>query len=134
MSPNQAQTGKLQQITRRAVKKTTADKKKLQIQDIVPVHLQEMQNAVTNKAINPELKTLFDVESNKEMITVIREPDPGMLVQQKPVVLMPDKLTIYRHHIPLQFEIDNALTELRTKVLRQLVVNFETADLIREYD
>ena len=134
LSPNQAQTGKLQQITKRKAKKTVADKKNVQIQDIIPIHLQEIQNAVTSKAINPEFKTLFDVESNKEMITAIREPDPGMLVQQKPVVSTPDKLTIYRRHIPLQLEIDNALTELRTKVLRQLVINFETADLIREYD
>ena len=57
-----------------------------------------------------------------------------MLVQQKPVILTPEKLTIYRHHIPPQMEIDNVLAEMCTKVLRQLVVNFETADLIREYD
>ena len=77
---------------------------------------------------------MFDIESNKEVITSIREPDPGMLVQQKPIILTPEKLTIYRRHIPPQIEIDNALAEMRTKVLRQLVVNFETADLIREYD
>ena len=57
-----------------------------------------------------------------------------MLVQQKPVILAPEELTIYWRYIPLQIEIDNALAELHTKVLRQLVVNFETADLIREYD
>ena len=34
----------------------------------------------------------------------------------------------------MQLEIDRALTELQTKVLRQLVVNIETGDLIREYD
>ena len=77
---------------------------------------------------------MFDIESNKGLITAIREPDPGMLVQQKPVILSPEKLTIYRRHIPPQTEIDNALAEMRTKVLRQLVINFETADLIREYD
>ena len=101
---------------------------------MVPDKLPSIQNEVVNKAINPEFKTLFDVESNKEVITAIREPDPGMLVQQKPVILAPEKLTIYRRHIPPQMEIDNALAEMHTKVLRQLVVNFETADLIREYD
>ena len=128
------QTGKCQKIVKSGKRKTVGDKKKWQIQDFVPDKLPNIQNEVVNKSINPELKTLFDVESNKEVITSIRELDPGMLVQQKPVILTPEKLTIYRRHIPPQFEIDNALAELRTKVLRQLVVNFETADLIREYD
>ena len=134
LSCNQAQTGKLQQTVKRRRGKTDPDRKKLQIQDVVTDKLQNMQKAVINKAINPEYKTLFDVESNKELITAIKEPDPGMLVQHKPVILSPEKLTIYRCHIPPQTEIDNALAEMRTKVLRQLVVNFETADLIREYD
>ena len=134
LSANQAQTGNRQQISKRGGKKTTGDRKKLQIQDIVLDKLSNIQNEVVNKAINPEFKTLFDVESNKEVITAIREPDPGMLVQQKPVILVPEKLTIYRRHIPPQIKIDNALAEMHTKVLRQLIVNFETADLIREYD
>ena len=115
-------------------KKIINDQKKEQIQDIMQALIQSMQEAVTNKSINPDLKTLFDIESNKEVITSIREPDPGMLVQQRPIMLMPEKHTIYRRHIPPQTEIDNALTELCTKVIRQLVVHFETADLIREYD
>ena len=101
----------------------------MQIQDVVTDKLQNIQNAVINKSINPEFKTLFDIESNKEVITAIKEPDPGMLVQQKPIILTPEKLTIYRRHIPPQTEIDNALAEMCTKVLRQLVINFKMADL-----
>ena len=134
LSTTVVQTGKRQQTEKRGKRKTVGDNKKLQIQDFVPDKLPNLQNEVINKSINPEFKTLFNVESNKEVITSIREPDPEMLVQQKPVILTPEKLTIYRRHIPLQFEIDNALAEMRTKVLRQLVVNFETTDLIREYD
>ena len=48
--------------------------------------------------------------------------------------MAPEKVTIYRRHIPHQVEIDRALSELRSKVIRQFVVNFETTDLIREYD
>ena len=93
-----------------------------------------MQETITNNLINPDLKTLFDINSNKKVITSIKSPDDGMLVKQRPVLMMPEKVTIYRHHIPCQVEIDRALTELHCKVIRQLVVNFETADLIREYD
>ena len=68
------------------------------------------------------------------MITSIKDPDDGMLVKQRPVSMVPEKVTIYRCHIPHQVEIDRALAELRSKVIRQLVVNFEMTDLIREYD
>ena len=95
---------------------------------------QRMQETITNNLINPDLKTLFDVNSNKEVITSIKEPDNGILVKQRPVLMMPEKVTIYRCHIPQQVEIDRALTELCSKVIRQLVVNFKMADLIREYD
>ena len=43
--------------------------------------------------------------------------------------MTPEKVTI-----PQQVEIDRALRELCSKVIRQLVVNFEMADLIREYE
>ena len=68
------QTGNRQQIAKRDGQKTTGDKKKLQIQDIVPDKLSNIQNEVVNKAINPEFKTLFDVESNKEVIPQLENP------------------------------------------------------------
>ena len=71
-------------------KKIINDQKKEQIQDIIQALLQSIQAAIINKSINPDLKTLFDVESNKEVITSIREPDPGMLFQQRPIMLMPE--------------------------------------------
>ena len=115
-------------------RKTTKDDKPHQIKDIVALSPQRMQETVTNNLINPDLKTLFDVNSNKEVITLIKEPDSGILVKQRPVLMMPEKITIYWCHIPQQVEIDRALTELRCKVIGQLVVNFEMADLIRQYD
>ena len=115
-------------------RKTTKDDNPAKIQDIVPLSPQRMQETITNNLINPDLKTLFDVNSNKEMITSIKEPDSGMLVKQRPILMMPEKVTIYQRHIPHQAEIHRTLTELCSKVIRQLVVNFEMADLIREYD
>ena len=93
-----------------------------------------MQETIRNNLINPELKTLFDISSNKEVITSIKDPDNRMLVKQRPVSMVLEKVTIYQHHIPHQVEIDRALAELRSKVIQQLVVNFEMTDLIREYD
>ena len=121
-------------IAKRPKRKTTKDDKSLQIQDIVPLSQERMQETVTNNLINPDLKTLFDINSDKQVISTVKNPDIGMLAKQWAVILMLEKVTIYRRHIPHQVEIDRALTELRTKVIRQLVVNFETADLIREYD
>ena len=98
-------------------RKTTKDDNPAQIQDIVALSPQRMQETITNNLINPDLKTLFDVNSNKEVITSIREPDSGILVKQRPVLMMPEKVTIYQRHIPQQVEIDRALTELRSKVI-----------------
>ena len=101
---------------------------------VTHIHIQRMQETITNTLINPELKTLFDINLHKEVITSIKNQDDGMLVKQRPVLMTLEKVTIYRAPIPHQVEIDGALTELHSKVIRQLVVNFETADLIREYD
>ena len=115
-------------------RKTPKDDNSPQIQDIVVLLPQRMQETITNNLVNPELKTLFDINSNKEVITSIKDPNDGMLVKQRPVLMAPEKVTIYRCHIPHQVEIDRALSELCSKVIRQLVVNFETTDLNREYD
>ena len=53
---------------------------------------------------------------------------------EKPLISPVEKITIYRCHIPVQMEIDRALSELRTKVLCTTLVNIDTADLIAEYD
>ena len=128
------QHGQLCGTTKTKSRKTTKDDKQDQIQDIVAASPQNMQETITNKLVNPKLKMLFDVNSNNEVITSIKKPDAGMLEKQRPVLLMPEKVQIYGCHITQQIEIDRALTELRKKVIRQLVVNFETADLISEYD
>ena len=71
------------------VRKTTKDDNLPQIQDIVVLSPQRMQETITNNLINPDLKTLFDVNSNKEVITSIKEPDSGMLAKQRPVSMTP---------------------------------------------
>ena len=98
-------------------RKTTKDDQPPQIQDIVALSPQRMQETITNNLINPDLKTLFDVNSNKEVITSIKEPDSGILAKQRPVLMIPEKVTIYWSHIPQQVEIDRALTELHSKVI-----------------
>ena len=132
--PNIKQHDKSRVTVKSKARKTTKDDKPPQIQDIIALSPQRMHETITNNLINPDLKTLFDVNSNKEEITLIKEPDSGMLVKQRPILMMPGKVTIYQRHIPQQVEIDRALTELCSKVIRQLVVNFEMADVIREYD
>ena len=73
-------------------RKTTKDDNPPQIQDILVLSPQRMQETVTNNLINPDLKTLFDMNSNKEVITSIKEPDSGILVKQRPVLMMPENL------------------------------------------
>ena len=132
--PDRKQQDKSHVIAKRPTRKTTKDDKSIQIQDIVPLSPERMQKTVTNNLINPDLKTLFDINSDKQVITTVKNPDSGMLAKQRPVIPMPEKVTFNRRCISHQVEIDRALTELRIKVIRQLVVNFEAADLIREYD
>ena len=64
----------------------------------------------------------------------VRDPDLMLFKSETSLIKPQEKVTIYRQHIPPQIEIDRALSELRSKVLRQMVVNIETADLIAEYD
>ena len=109
-------------------------KKVPQEQHIVPVVTETMQIIVTNRLVNPNLKTVFDVECNKELQVNVRDPDLTLFKSETPLIKPQDKVTIYQHHIPPQFEIDRALSELRSKVLRQKTINIETADLITEYD
>ena len=109
-------------------------KKVPQEQHIVPVMTETMQTIVTNKLVNPDLKTLFDVECNKELQVNVRDPDLMLFKSETPLIKPQDKVTIYRCHIPPCFEIDRVLSELCSKVLRQRTINIETADLINEYD
>ena len=92
-------------------------KKAPQEQHIVPVVTENMQTAVTNKLVNPDLKTLFNVECNKELQVNIRNPDLMLFKSETPLIKPQEKVTIYRRHIPLQIEIDRALSELHSKVL-----------------
>ena len=109
-------------------------KKAPQEQHIVPVSTERMQTELTNKLINPDMKTLFDVEFNKDLQINVKEPDLMLFKTEKPLISPVEKITIYWCHIPVQMEIDRALSELRTKVLRTTLVNIDTADLIAEYD
>ena len=74
------------------------------------------------------------MECNKELQVNVRDPDLMLFKPETPLIKPQDKVTIYRHHIPPQFEIDRALSELCSKILRQRTINIETADLITEYD
>ena len=103
-------------------------------QQMVPGTVDTITQEITNRHINPTMKTLFDITNDSEIITSVREPGSDLIEGQRPLIKPTDKITIYRRHIPQQVEIDKALTELRTKVLRQMLVNIETGDLIREYD
>ena len=71
-------------------------KKAPQEQHIVPVMTVNMQTAVTNKLINPDLKTLFDVECNKELQVNVRDPDLMLFKPEPPLIKPQEKVTIYR--------------------------------------
>ena len=70
-------------------------KKVPQEQHIVPVATETMQTIVTNKLVNPDLKTLFDVECNKELQVNVRDPDLTLFISETPLIQPQDKVTIY---------------------------------------
>ena len=70
-------------IVKSKARQTTRDDNPPQIQDIVALSPQRIQENVTNNLVNPDLKTLFDINSNKEVITSIKNPDSGMLAKKK---------------------------------------------------
>ena len=70
-------------------------KKAPQEQHIVPVVTENMQTAVTNKLINPDLKALFDVECNKELQVNVRDPDLMLFKSETPLIKPQEKVTIY---------------------------------------
>ena len=71
-------------------------KKVPQEQHIVPVMTENMQTIVTNKLVNPDLKTLFDVECNTELQVHVRDPDLTLFKSETPLIKPQDKVTIYR--------------------------------------
>ena len=134
-TPNQVATTSDANKSQLAPKRPPRVTKKVpQEQHIVPVSTERMQTELTNKLVNPDMKTLFDVEFNKDLQINVKEPDLTLFKTEKPLINPVEKITIYRHHIPVQMEIDRALSELRTKVLCTMLVNVDTADLIAEYD
>ena len=70
-------------------------KKAPQEQHIVPVVTETMQTIVTNKLVNPDLKTLFDVECNKELQVNVRDPDLMLFKSETFLIKPQDKVTIY---------------------------------------
>ena len=77
---------------------------------------------------------MWNVTKNFRLLVTVRDPDLMLFKPETPLIKLQDKVTIYRHHIPLQFEIDRVLSELHSKVLRQRTINIETADFITECD
>ena len=71
-----------------------------------------MQTELTNKLVNLDMKTLFDVEFNRDLQINVKEPDLMLFKTEKPLISPVEKITIYWHHIPVQMEIDRALSEL----------------------
>ena len=70
-------------------------KKAPQEQHIVPVTTETMQTIVTNKLVNPDLTTLFDVECNKELQVNVRDLDLMLFKSETPLIRPQDKVTIY---------------------------------------
>ena len=60
-------------------------KKVPQEQHIVPVLTERMQTELTNKLINPDMKTLFDIEFNKDLQINVKEPDLMLFKTEKTI-------------------------------------------------
>ena len=69
-------------------------KKAPQEQHIVPITTNNMQTDVVNTLVNPELKMLFDIESNKEMQVTIQEPDLMLLNSEMLLIKLMEKITV----------------------------------------
>ena len=91
--PGTANDANNSQLVSKQVPKPT--KKVSQEQHIVPVSPDKVQIEVVNTLVNPELKTLFDIESNKEMQVTSREPDMTLLNPEAPLIKPSEKITIF---------------------------------------
>ena len=74
--------------------------------------------------------TIKQDQEEKKVVNMIREVPPEMYTPTQLVIPPQDKLSLFRKHIPKQWEIDALLKNLRKWVLHNLIVNLDTKVLI----
>ena len=65
-------------------------------QQMVPGAVDTVTQEITNRHINPTMKTLYDITNDSEIITSVRKPNFDLLEGQRPLIKPTDKITIYR--------------------------------------
>ena len=101
---------------------------------VVTTNVTEIRRATHEQLINEQKAVSNDTGISKDLVQTIKVPSLDITQAPKPLVNTDKPVTIYDKHIPKQEEIDKILQNLRTKVLRNININIDAQDLIREYD
>ena len=101
---------------------------------VVTTNVKEIRCATHEQLINEQKVATNDTSINTDLVQTIKVPSLEIVQAPKPLLTDDKAVTIYDKHIPKQEEIDKILQNLRTKVLRNININIDAQDLIREYD
>ena len=101
---------------------------------VVTTNVKEIRRATHEQLINEQKAATNDTSINTDLVQTIKVPSLEIVQAPKPLLMNDKAVTIYDKHIPKQEEIDKILQNLRTKVLRNINININAQDLIREYD
>ena len=101
---------------------------------VVTTNVKEIRRATHEQLNNEQKVATNDTGINTDLVQTIKVPSLEIIQAPKPLVNNDKPVTIYDKHIPKQEEIDKILQNLRTKVLRNININIDAQDLIREYD
>ena len=101
---------------------------------VVTTNVKEIRRATHEQLINEQKADANDTSINTDLVQTIKVPSLDITQAPRPLVNNDKPVTIYDKHIPKQEEIDKILQNLRTKVLRNININIDAQDLIREYD
>ena len=103
------------------------------LQEMPPIMSPSNKNPLKNLKIIDKPLTIRQDQESKQFINTIRDTPPEMYTPIHLVIPMQEKLSVFRKHIPKQWEIDALLKNLRKHVLHNLMLNLDTKDLIEQY-
>ena len=86
----------------------------------------------TDEVIDTPL-TIKEDQIEKQVVNTIRDIPDEMYKPPHLLTESQDKLSVFRKHIPKQWEIEALLQDLRKRVLHNLMVNLDTKDLAESY-
>ena len=136
VTPNANKMSKKQQVSAGAKTQNVSQARKNPkiTKQVVSTSLEQIRTETNDQLIQLQnIQKDLDNENN-QIVQTIREPDLQITQTPKPIIADNEEVVIYRKHIPKQELIDKELQLLRTKVLRNMHLNIQSQDLIREYD